>query len=391
MPLILPTNLFKDLPWFHPYIEARERIERHMNPTFSGAADASQSDLLNRYRLGASFDIKKDLDGVLEYQNATDLYWTHSKNGMTQNSDVTLAYADYSTKRVDYTLGRQKIELGDQRLIGSTEWTVLSRSFDVLRMQSGPWDLWGGTLGVANHDTADTRLTVLTHQNDSYGTSSIIYKHDEAALGAIDEETLDHFVKHKFGNTTLDAEGALQGGEANLQTQEAWAYHVRATQLLLRRLSLSVEADSASGGSPTSSTSRTFDNLYPSNHDLYGLADTTGWRNMDYLAARIEARPTDAFAIRGTAQTISLQNPHGDWFNYSGVPNVSTQGVFVDPTGKSGSHVGDEFDLEAAYKFKHLGSLTTGIALFDPGDFVKNVSGHGDPETFFYFQWQAKF
>jgi hypothetical protein len=112
---------------------------------------------------------------------------------------------------------------------------------------------------------------------------------------------------------------------------------------------------------------------------------------MDYLAARIEARPTDAFAIRGTAQTISLQNPHGDWFNYSGVPNVSTQGVFVDPTGKSGSHVGDEFDLEAAYKFKHLGSLTTGIALFDPGDFVKNVSGHGDPETFFYFQWQAKF
>jgi len=394
MPLLLgPSNLFNSAPWWlHPYVEVRERFTRQVNPTFFGPGNANRSDLLNRYRIGAGFDIQRGLVGVLEYQNATDLYWGHEQNGMTQNSDVTLAYLDYLTKRVDYTLGRQKIVLGDQRLIGSTEWTSLSRSFDVLRLQSGPWDLWGGTLGVANHDTANTRLGTLTHHDNDYGTTSVIYKHDEAPLGAIDEETFDHFVKHKFGNTALEAEGVFQVGEENLQSHQAWAYHARATQNLTSKMSLYVEADSASGSNGSSNTNRTFDNLYPSNHDLYGLSDLTGWKNMNYLGARLEYRPVKEFAIRAAEQTFSLQSASDAWYNYGGNPNVRTGGVYVDPAGKSGSHIGDEFDLEAAYRFKHAGTVSLGVAQFDPGDFVKNLNGgHASQETYFYLQYEGKF
>jgi hypothetical protein len=391
MPVLLAlTSLFSQ-PWFRPYIEDRERYERHINPTFNGPKDANRSDLYNRVRLGANFDFSHGLKATLEYQNATDLYWTKAANSMTHNSDASLAFADYAAMKYDFSLGREKIALGEMRLIGPTEWTNLSRSFDVARAKSGPWDLWGGTLGMANKDTKTVRLADLTHLDKTWGTTSLILKHDLGSMASIDEQTLDHFVKRKFGNTTADAEAAVQIGANNLKDQSAWAYHARLTQDLFKKTTFSIEADAASGGS-TSTISRTFDNLYPSNHDLYGLADTTGWKNMTYFAARLENRPSDRLWLRVSEQTFSLRDASDAWYSFSGAANAkSGGGVFQDPSGKSGTQLGSELDAEASWDLKKAGSFSAGLALFSPGDFVKNITQRDDNETFCYLQYQVRF
>jgi hypothetical protein len=391
MPFLLPPPAtFSQIPWFHPYLDLRERYERHINPSFNGPKDANRSDLYNRYRIGAKFDIAQSFKATLEYQNATDLFWTKTGNGITHNSDVSLAYGQYNSKNLDVSLGREKISLGEMRLIGPTEWTNLSRSFDVAYLDSGPWILWGGALGMANKDTKTVRLADLTHGDRTWGTTSILLKHDKGSVATMDEQTLDHFVTHRWGNTVVDAEAALQYGSNNFKDQRAWAYHASVGQDVIPKTTVSLEFNAASGGG-NSTTNRTFDNLYPSNHDLYGLSDMTGWKNMNYLAAKVENHTFKSLTLKAAAQTFTLNSAKDGWYNYAGNVNTRAGGVFQDPTGKSGTKLGDELDFEGTYNLKAYGEVSTGVAFFQPGDFVKNLSGHSDTETFFFLQYQVKF
>jgi hypothetical protein len=250
--------------------------------------------------------------------------------------------------------------------------------------------LWGGTLGLANKDTKTVRLADLTRSDKTWGTASLILKHDKGALASIDEQTLDYFVKHKWGKTTADAEAAYQTGSNNEKDQRAWAYHARVSQEFWQHTSFSLEANAASGGG-NRTTSRTFDNLYPSNHGLYGLADTTGWKNMNYFGARLENHSVTGLTLRATEQSLSLRDPRDAWYSFSGAANTRPGGVFQDPTGKSGLQLGDELDFEAIYSLKKLGAISAGVSLFSPRDFVRNLAGHADQGTFGYLQYEVKF
>lgn len=373
-----------------PYLEVRDWWVRKVNPTFDGPADANRSDFYTRVRAGAEIVSEGNWAGTVEIQRLEDFAWTHKLNFATPNSDVSLADATYRAPNLDVTLGRQRIILANQRLIGQSAWQSEGRSFDAVKVDSGRWTAWAGRLGVANTKPETARMGALTHVDKSWGTTSFIFKHDLGTAGSIDLETFDHVASYRFGKTLVDGEAAGQVGRNNNKDHSAWAWHVAAHEDLPLHAVLSVEADAASGGS-TKTESHTFDNLYQSNHDLYGLSDMMGWRNMTYYSVYLTDHPTGKLTLQAREQWYFLRDPSDAWYSASGPVNPSPTGTFQDRTGKSGRDLGSELDLEAGYTVKGLGDFCGGLALFAPGSYISKLTGHDNQMTFLFFQYQARF
>ncbi|HWD37881.1 MAG TPA: alginate export family protein [Fimbriimonas sp.] len=375
-----------------PYVDLRERYERHINRKFVSSADDSRSDMLTRFRVGLDLGAQKyGLTGKIEYQYAHDWFWMQPQNGSARNSDLSLGWLRYQAPDKSWwaQAGRQKIAIGQQRLIGMAEWTTLGRSFDALRVGHGQWDIWGGKLGVATVKPETARVAALTHTDPKWGQGSIIYKHDVAPKGKIDIETLDYVADYPIWTGKLDGEGALQFGNDNGKTQQAWAYHIRYTLPILPKTTASIEYNAASGGS-TSDTNRTFDSLFPTNHDLYGLSDLSVWRNLNDLAFTVQTDAVKNLTLKGEYHIQSLRDASDGWYGSNGI-NPRVGGSFVDPTGKSGRDLGNEVDLLGIYKTKNLGTFQAGIAFFNPGDFIKSFTGHANQQIYGFLQYQVLF
>ena len=96
---------------------------------------------------------------------------------------------------------------------------------------------------------------------------------------------------------------AVQTGSLGADSVQAWAGHwqLRAGAPTRVPLGLTGEYNYASGDAdPTDGTRGTFDQLYPTGHDKYGLADQVGWRNIHHLRAGVELTPIKAVLL--TAQ-----------------------------------------------------------------------------------------
>ena len=92
-----------------------------------------------------------------------------------------------------------------------------------------------------------------------------------------------------------DTEIAKQVGSLGNDQVSAWAGHWLLAYTLARAPftpRLLAEFNYASGdGNPTDGKRNTFDQLYPSAHDLYGLADQVGWKNIEHLRTGVEFKP----------------------------------------------------------------------------------------------------
>ncbi len=209
-------------------------------------------------------------------------------------------------------------------------------------------------------------------------------------MSDIDIQTLDHFVTIGAGGFKLKLEGAVQYGSNNSRDQRAWAGHANLSKEILPKTTLGFTADAASGGG-NSTTSRTFDNLYPSNHDQYGLADLQGWKNMNHLAISLENRSFKSLTLRASANSYSLRDPSDGWYTATGVINPGPKGPLIDPTGQSGRDIGQELDFQASYSIKHFGKISAGIAIFEPGNFIQNLTGHSNQMTFGFLQYSLGF
>lgn len=372
-----------------PVFEFRERFERRVDRDFDSTVRDNRSDLFSRYRVGAEFPLNPEWKAMLQYQYAHDLAWTPSRNFSTWNSDAYQAYAETKAAGTTFTLGRQRLVLGSQRLIGSLEWSNTGRSFDAIRVRNGNWDAWAGKVAVANPKPRDARVFGLTNSNP-LGLSSLIYKHDKVAAGKVDVTTFDHVWSKAAGSLGFDLEGALQTGKTGGKDLEAWAFHARITKSFALKTSGYLEFNAASGGSSAGKV-RTFDNLYPTNHDKYGIMDLQGWRNMNEIALGVEQSPMNGMILRGSWHAFNLQDSKDAWYGAAGAPNKRVGGTFVDPTGASGREVGQELDLELAWTVRKDATLQAGVGIFNPGDFVKNLAGTSDRQTWGFISFQRKF
>jgi hypothetical protein len=373
------------------YIDFRERFERHINPTFNSNSTANRSDLYSRWRIGLGANLTTNLSGAIEYQYSTDLYNSQPGNGITHNSDLSLAYLRWhDSDDVTAIVGRQKIRIGDERLIGPSEWLNVPRSFDAAYLANKNINIWFGKVAVVQPTPEYARVGAAT-VNSFAGTSSFIYKHDLTTSLNTDLGTLDHLYKHQYGMVNVDVEGAYQVGHKLGKGLTAAAVHAEVGYKVVPKVRLFGIGNYATGGSGKTGT-HTFDSLYPSGHNQYDLLDLQGWSNMQMATLGAEFKPLSNTTIKAAWHNMWLANEKDAWYAASGASNkYSPTGALKDSTGLSGRNVGQELDLEAWWSPNKAYTFGAGVAEFLPGSFVQKVSGHSDKETWFFVSAQAKF
>jgi len=375
-----------------PQYEQRERFEKRNNKAFNDSVADSRSDLYSRFRPGFKFTLGDTVSGEAIYQYAHDLYWSHSGNGSTDNSDLLVGYAKFKTVDGDWSIGRERLKKGNERLLGESGWNNLSNSFDVVRFQGNGLDLFGGKIGVYQSNSAAARILGGSYDSN-FGETMFLITHDDTKNVTTDDYTLDHLLKASVGGVNLELEGAYQLGHKNTVQSRAWALSGRATKNLTQKWSVTLEANAASGGTQKDGTSTAFNNLYPTNHFYYGNEDLQGWSNMGEIDLETAYKVCPTAKLTAEYHHFWLHDASDPWFGNSGAANKYGTATFVDPTGASGKDVGQEVSLDLNVDVRKNVSFMTGIADFMPGRFVESfvTTGNVVKQFWVYAQVNVKF
>ena len=121
----------------------------------------------------------------------------------------------------------------------------------------------------------------------------------------------------------------------------------------------------------TSGRRGTFDQLYPTGHDKYGLADQVGWRNINHMRTGVELKPTSKWQVSG--------GYHSYWLASATDALYSAGGAVVARSSArtAGRYVGQEVDAQTTYIYSPQLQIAGGFAHLIPATFLKNTTqGH---------------
>lgn len=131
----------------------------------------------------------------------------------------------------------------------------------------------------------------------------------------------------------------------------------------------SVEYNYASGDhNPKDGTHGTFDQLYPTAHDKYGLADQVGWKNISNARAGVDTKLTKKWGLEERYDAWWLADPHDAL--YSAASTV----IVRNPAGTAGRFVGQEIDSVLAYNFSKYLQVSGGYGHIFPGTFLNHTT-----------------
>ncbi len=290
--------------WVRVGIEHRGRLEGPIGAGF--AEDREDLYWLNRFRFTGRFSIKPWLSAAIQAQDAR----VEGRNGPVSGApfrdqfDLRLAHADLgNVERSGFAVraGRQELAFGDQRLVGHVNWLNTARSFDAVR-------------GVFRHKKiridgfAASVVTPLVDEFNTSGAGNYFYgadaplallpfggvmepyefvrstrnqRSDAGAMGTLVSSTTGIRLVGKLTPATdYNLETAIQRGSLDTDDIAAWAGHwAVGRSIAFGRATYRIfsEYNYASGDeTPGDGQRGTFDQLYPTPHDKYGLADQVG-------------------------------------------------------------------------------------------------------------------
>ncbi len=382
-----------DLPsWVRLGVEYRGRLEG-----YSGGGFAETEDLywLNRFRVTGRFAMKPWLSAAVQVQDAR----IEGRNAVTLGApfrdqfDLRVAHLDVGNlekSRLALRGGRQELVFGDQRLIGHANWLNTARSFDgvrgVFRHKKLRVDGFAASVVAIDMDDvnrsgfgnylygADAPLAVLPNggilEPYEFVRTSNNLATESGTRGDLTSFTTGVRSAGKLSaRTDYNIESALQRGSLGSDTISAWAGHalvgrtIPAGSLTYRVFG---EYNYASGDAmPADGVRGTFDQLYPTAHDKYGLADQVGWKNIHHLRTGLEVRPHTKLALAGGYHSFWLASATDALYNAGGAA------IARIPAGAPDRHVGQELDIQATYTPSPRLQIHGGYAHMFTGAFLK--------------------
>ena len=386
---------------------------RENNFDFNSGSDALTDDawLLNRARIGLQW---KPLPGVSLFIQGQDSreYFSDRPDipGVLGSEgddpfDLHQAWIEYHDAKMSgwgLRVGRQKLSYGDQRLIGPLEWSNFARAFDGIKLfhdnGSGTWfDLFAASPVLVDMDgfnTADFDTML-------YG----LYGHIPAGRTDLepyliyldDDQTDQHFIsagmhfKSRAGTGTpwdWEGEAVYQSGDIGGADLSAFAGFVRAGYTWADsawKPRVGIEYSYASGDDdPKDGDINTFQNLYPTNHPLYGFMDAFSWQNMHDVRLMLSANPLKKLRVSADFHLFWLATTNDAWRR----ANAKTMVRPITPGASS--FAGSEVDLLANYTLNPHATFTAGYSHFFAGSYLDDT-GAGDDADFFYVISQIKF
>lgn len=322
--------------------------------------------------------------------------------------DLRLAYAEFGDMEkspVAVRVGRQEINLGEERLVGSAPWLNTPRSFDAARLalhyhkvrldifassvvvlrdgrvgsvQPGNnlHGLYGGLTNVIPHATVEPYLLWRLQpgvKSELGPTGNLNMK----VAGVRWVGTLPH-------NFDYRTEVAFETGGLARDHIQAWAGHWVAGYTFPRAAwepRLLAEYNYATGdGNSKDGRRNTFDQLYPSAHDMYGLADQAGWKNIHHVRAGVEWKVTLQWSMASRYSDYWLADAHDGLYNPISVL------IARSPNGSAGRWVGQEIDYLSLYQLSKVTQIGAGLAHIFPGTFLKlTTPGRGYTAPYIFF------
>jgi hypothetical protein len=395
----LPSGrLNKELPsWLRFSGEERARVEGWTGIGYR--KDAGDLFLLNRLRIDLQATPSRWLK--FSFQGQDSRVWGGNVKpapaSQKDSLDLRVAHVelgDAEKSPVALRVGRQSLVFGEGRLVADPNWSNTGRTFDavratvrhgqirldafaasVVRIKDGEFNqrvdgdnfhgLYGSVGGVVPNATVEPYL---------FWRLAPRVKGESGAAGKLDSRTAGvRWVGKLPAGFDYGVEVAGQGGWYAGDRIGAWASHFVLGHTFpdpRRRPRVFAEYNHASGDqNPGDGRRGTFDQLYPSPHDKFGLADQFMWSNLRHARGGFEIRVRPSLAL--------LSSYHSFWLASArdGLYAPGAKLVARSAGGAAGSHVGQEFDAQALWTVGRNTQLDLGYARIFPGLFLRQSIG----------------
>ncbi len=386
--------------------------EARFRPEWRGDADlnSDQDDDTRfgfmRLRLGLEIGIGGRYKVFVQAQDSRVAGEEESTGSNEQNLDLHQGFVEMKADaggRWIVKLGRQELQYGDERLVGSFGWDNVGRSFDGAKVR---YAREGFFLDGFYAQVANRIIEGATSGSDLIGVYAQVSPRRETelegyALSFLDNledvgetGTSDDSEVHAFGGRARDRRGRfdyvveavvetgdIHGDELSAHAAAAQAGYTWGDDTKVRGFA---GYDLATGDDdPADGDQGEFFNFFPTNHIHYGYADYEGWRNIKSPYGGVSIDHGRQYG-QVKVHRFMLHEEAGPWKSAGGAI------LGFDPTGMSGSDVGTEIDLTYRIKWKHNAALQGGLSRFEPGRFARLTRGE-DPSYWGYVMFTLGF
>jgi len=394
-----------ELPkWATVDLQIRERGESQSSDGYVAGNDAIYA--LSRVWGGLEIRPTKWLTGYMQFvdAHALGLPLKYTAANQRDSFDDRQAFLAFHARGVTVIAGRQELRYGGERLLGISNWTNTSRTFDGFVGRIGNknrLDLFSASVVVVHPTSLDTHGAGLTFHG-AVGTVTTWVPHMVIqpfvyirALPRIESQQKTYGTETEVTpgaevSATLprgfyfDTLGALQRGSYSNDSIRSGAGYAKfgyTAQRVNWKPRLGGEYDYASGN-PKSDLQRigTFDQQYPSNHNAFGLTDLFGFQNIKEERINLDLAPAKRMTMLIQQEWLRVSTVRDSVYGGSGSATVKA------PTGGFLSDdIGREFDASGQYAFLRDGLLTlnAGAGHLSPGALMRE-NAHGSPLTLAY-------
>ena len=420
--------------------QLRERLEWYGSEVGSGKG--AELGATYRARLSIKAELSNGVTAVFVPQAVG--YWGQGGQGLglSDNGDFSMHEAymllanPFGLNNTIVKVGRQEVNLGNQRLVGSVGWSQNGRSLDgiLVGYVAGDYGLAGFFYGKLNDDGTqdawfrptvenepDIDLYVATWQGkfkpfgiggtyeltDIYVNPTTDFKHIDLNINTLYGRVTPAF-ETDMAKIKVNLEAATQSGNAGSNDFKGYMFSVGAGADFTDVNwvpSVFVGYDYYSGDSDKTGDAKAFWSVLPTAHKWLGHADVV-WVNTPFYQ----------FNGNGLVNVASqyVTNSKGDEFNIAGVKDLyfklhtkplerlalgldlhyfkAAKTVKDLTTGQSfGKDIGWEADFAANYKYSKNLCLSLGYDYFDPDDAFKGFLGNDKAEHHVWAQADLKF
>jgi len=328
---------------------------------------------------------------------------------MRDTFDLRQGYLDFHYKPVQVLVGRQELRIGDERVVGISDWTNNSRTWDGFYTRIGnvnQLNLFSTSVVTVHPTSLDNHGAGLTFHGVHAKLATYVPKttiepfvlvlalprvtSQQGVVGSQTEATFGSYYTTKlpFG---FDSSGTadLQRGSYSNDSIHAGSAIVRGgygTKHLPWQLHLEAEYDYATGN-PHRNPDRigTFNQQYPSNHNAFGLVDLFGFQNIKQDRLNLQMAPRSNLLMLFQGGSLHAATIHDGIYSGAGTS------LIAEPTGGFRSDdIGSEFDASAKYIFHKSFVTNVGVGHFFPGELMTSEK-HGAPLTYAYLGFTYRF
>ena len=345
-----------------------------------GFRDGNDHDyLLQRYRFSVSIRPVSGLEFFGEVQDARVAGYPNPTSGLKDRLDLRQAWVGFGSedRLWDVRVGRQRLAFGSERVIGAGEWGNTARVFDAARLAlhhgHDRVDIFASSVVVADVDQWDH------HQqgNNLHGAYASIAS---ILPGSQVEPYVLFRTNHNAGGSHSWTEGLRSAGVV----AKDWKYEAEfihqsstviarnftsyATTFQVQRMLRKLTWQPTLMGE-TNYAGPNYDQLYPTNHGIYGIVDQVGRRNAKNVRGGLWLHPKKWLTTKAEGHSFWLADKFSGLYAFNGslsVPAVATGAISTD--------VGRELDLIAEVKLSRYYDIGLQYGHLFPGDFIKTYT-----------------